>query len=159
MSPSTFKRGRRLLAPLLIVALLAAPGPDYRQIADKAAVDGPVHDGVEIQIDLPTGQHVRNFGAPVDNKGLCVFASMTMAGRWHNVRSLFDVIHRINEGGERCLVAPERVAQRMQVARMDGGQGRQHRVDALAHLQRGAGQQIEATSDAAVRGGSRRITG
>lgn len=74
-------------------------GPNYRQIADKAEVDGQTHDGVEIQIDLPTGQHVRNFGAPADGKGLCVFASMTMAARWHNVRQLSDIIHKINEGG------------------------------------------------------------
>lgn len=72
---------------------------DYVYGADSAVVDGPAHDGVELQIDLPTGQHVRNFGAPADGKGLCVFASMTMAGRWHNIRPLFDVIHKINEGG------------------------------------------------------------
>lgn len=72
---------------------------DFVRGAEGAVVDGPVHDGVEIQVDLPSGQHIRNFGAPADGKGLCVFASMTMAARWHNVRPLFDVIHKINEGG------------------------------------------------------------
>ncbi len=71
----------------------------HRIWAEPAVVGGPSHDGVELQIDLPAGQHVRNFGAPADGKGLCVFASMTMASRWHNVRPLFDVIHKINEGG------------------------------------------------------------
>jgi hypothetical protein len=71
----------------------------HRIWAEPAVVDGTSHDGVEIQIDLPSEQHIRNFGAPADGKGLCVFASMTMASRWHNVRSLFDVIHKINEGG------------------------------------------------------------
>lgn len=72
---------------------------DFVYGADGAVVDGNVHDGVEIQIDLPAKQHVKNFGAPSDNKGLCVFASMTMVARWHHVRELQDVIHKINEGG------------------------------------------------------------
>jgi len=72
---------------------------DFNEAKESAVVDGPIHDGVEIQIDLPNSQHVKNFGAPNDGKGLCVFASMTMAGRWHNVRQLFDVIRKLNEGG------------------------------------------------------------
>ena len=52
-----------------------------------------------LQIDLPATQHVKNFGAPADGKGLCVFASMTMAARWHHVRPLADIIHQVNEGG------------------------------------------------------------
>lgn len=72
---------------------------DFVYGADGAVVDGNVHNGVELQIDLPASQHVKNFGAPLDNKGLCVFASMTMAARWHNVRPLFDVIHKIDRGG------------------------------------------------------------
>jgi hypothetical protein len=71
----------------------------HRVFADPAVVGGPSHQGVELQIDLPSEQHIKNFRAPADGKGLCVFASMTMASRWHNVRSLFDVIHKINEGG------------------------------------------------------------
>src|SRR3954453_13356104 len=63
--------------------------------ADSAVVDGPVHDGVEIEVDLPTKQHIRNFAMPPgpSGKGLCVFASMTMAARWHHVRELSDVVH------------------------------------------------------------------
>ena len=91
----------RRLALLFILALPLISGAmrDYRAIADKAEVAGNSYNGVEVEIDLPASEHVRNFGAPADGKGLCVFASMTMAGRWHNVRALFDVIHRINEGG------------------------------------------------------------
>lgn len=67
--------------------------------AEGAVVDGPIHDGVEIQVDLPTSQHIRNIGAPRDGKGLCVFASLTMCSRWHNIRPLFDVMHKIPYGG------------------------------------------------------------
>jgi hypothetical protein len=63
-------------------------GPDYVAEADRAVVDGPMHDGEEVDIDLPSAQHVRNFGAPADGKGLCVFASITMAARWHHIRAL-----------------------------------------------------------------------
>src|SRR5690348_2830048 len=66
---------------------------------DNAKVNGPIHEGTELVVDLPTGQHVKNFGAPADGKGLCVFASMTMAARWHNVEALSDVIHKLNTGG------------------------------------------------------------
>lgn len=72
---------------------------DYRIIADSAQVDGQVHGGVEIQIDLPFAEHVKNFGAPKDGLGLCVFASMSMAARWHNVDALSDVIHKLDQGG------------------------------------------------------------
>jgi len=72
---------------------------DLRYHGDDAKVSGPERDGTEIDVDLPVSQHVKNFGAPGDGKGLCVFASMTMAARWHNVPPLSDIIHKINEGG------------------------------------------------------------
>lgn len=98
--PWTTSHKRRLaLLVLFILPCVGGGVRDYRVVADKAEVGGTSHGGVEIQIDLPGLQHVKNFGAPADGKGLCVFASMTMAGRWHNVRPLFDVIHRVNEGG------------------------------------------------------------
>ena len=72
---------------------------DFVRGADGAVVDGPSRNGVEIQIDLPASQHIKNFGAPDDGLGLCVFASMTMAARWHHVTELSDVIHKIKQGG------------------------------------------------------------
>jgi hypothetical protein len=81
---------------------------DFIEAKESAFVAGNVHDGVEIQIDLPNSQHVKNFGAPGDGKGLCVFASMTMCARWHNVRTLQDLLFwdakgkphsKVNEGG------------------------------------------------------------
>lgn len=62
-------------------------------------IDGPSHNGVEVSVDLPAAEHVKNFGAPKDGKGLCVFASMDMAARWHNMKDLIDVIHKVPEGG------------------------------------------------------------
>lgn len=67
--------------------------------AESAVVDGPTHDGVEVTIDLPKEQHVKNFGAPADGAGLCVFASMDMAARWHHMPELTDIIHKLKQGG------------------------------------------------------------
>lgn len=76
-----------------------APISASASLGDQATVDGESHEGTELTVDLPSSQHVRNFGAPADGKGLCVFASMTMDARWHNIPELSDIIHHINEGG------------------------------------------------------------
>ncbi len=74
-------------------------------------------------------------------------------GARHGDAGAQPVAHRIDEGRERRLVAaPERVAERMQFARIDRGERRQHGVDALAHGQRGAADEIERARDAAVGG-------
>jgi hypothetical protein len=86
------------LAAAFIVVFLFA-GRAHGQYYEAAAVNGPVHEGVEVDVDLPLSQHVKNFGAPADGQGLCVFASLDMAARWHNARQLVDVIHRVNQGG------------------------------------------------------------
>lgn len=72
---------------------------DYLQAADSATVDGNRHMGVELQVDLPFSQHVKNFGAPKDNMGLCVFATMDMDARWHNERRLIGIINKLDKGG------------------------------------------------------------
>jgi hypothetical protein len=84
---------------IAIALLLTGSRRDYRSESESAVVDGPVHAGIEIQVDLPADQHVRNFGAPKDGKGLCVFASMSMAARWHHVRALESIINQVQEGG------------------------------------------------------------
>lgn len=74
----------------------------YSAFAESAVVDGPIHNGVEIEIDLPAEQHVKNFGVPLGAKrpvGLCVFATLDMDARWHNVRELIGIIHKIKVGG------------------------------------------------------------
>jgi hypothetical protein len=64
-----------------------------------ADIGGSTYNGTEVTIDLPPGQHVKNFGAPKDGSGLCVFASMDMAARWHHITELVDIIHKIPNGG------------------------------------------------------------
>ena len=86
---------RKLLVSILSTIFFVSAVPGDR----NAVVDGNTHNGVEIQIDLPESQHVRNFGAPRDGKGLCVFATMDMIARWHNIRPLFDVINKVESGG------------------------------------------------------------
>jgi hypothetical protein len=95
-SEVTDMRKRLLIQAAIFLVSAVCSGQGYY---DKATVNGPVHDGVEIAVDLPIEQHVKNFGAPKDGKGLCVFASMSMGARWHNVEVLSDIIHKIMEGG------------------------------------------------------------
>jgi hypothetical protein len=87
------RRLRSIFLLFLLVPPLAAQGPG------RAVVDGPTHDSTEVECDLPPEQHVKNFGAPADGKGLCVFASMSMLARWHHQLALSDVIHKVQEGG------------------------------------------------------------
>ena len=91
---------RRLIGLVLALLLLVAvPAGSKTGERTAAVVDGPIHDGVEVQIDLPESQHVRNFAAPRDGLGLCVFATLTMQARWHNLEPLFDAIKTVEYGG------------------------------------------------------------
>jgi hypothetical protein len=81
----------------LVCLLIVSPA--IAQEVGRAVVDGPTHDGVEVTADLPKEEHVKNFGAPSDGKGLCVFASMDMLARWHHIAPLIDIVHKVNEGG------------------------------------------------------------
>lgn len=93
---------------LLVCLVLCSPySIAQKNGSEPAIVDGPVHDGVEIIVDLPGDQHVKNFGAPSDGAGLCVFASMDMAARWHHMPELIDIIHKLKQGGG----WPEKVAK------------------------------------------------
>lgn len=83
---------------VLVLTLQGSAGAD-RAGQEPAVIDGPTHDGEEVAIDFPQSQRVKNFGAPRDGLGLCVFASLTMAARWHGVGELDDLIHRVQEGG------------------------------------------------------------
>jgi hypothetical protein len=87
-----------LACSLLLLPALAAA---------QAVVNSNLHDGIEVGVDLPMSQHVRNFGAPADKKGLCVFATLDMAARWQNVRPLIGIIHKLQQGGG----WPEKVEQ------------------------------------------------
>src|SRR4051812_8494787 len=60
------------------------------------------------------------------------------------------VAHRVDEGRKRILVAPERIAECMQRARIDRGKRAEQRVDPLAYLQGAAAEQVERARDAAV---------
>lgn len=81
-------------AIVIHVALLSPPAK-----AQKSDVGGETHEGVAIQVDLPHDQHVHNFAVGFPPAGLCVYASLDMAARWHNVPGLVDVIHKIPRGG------------------------------------------------------------
>lgn len=88
MLSTTFKASRPLRLILAFSVMCLGFRPDYTAEAERAAVDGAVHEGEEVDVDLPFSEHVRNFGASEDQKGLCVFASLTMAARWHHVATL-----------------------------------------------------------------------
>lgn len=88
-----------LAAACLFTGLAASNAELTRIYGDSATVDGNVHGGVEVQIDLPKSQHVHNVAAPKDGLGNCVWASGDMCARWHNVRELIDLVHKVEYGG------------------------------------------------------------
>jgi hypothetical protein len=95
---------RRELFCLLLVARLIALPTDGCAFAGSAVLDGPVHDGSVVVVDLPESQRVKNFGVPRTappklQKGLCVFATLDMCARWQNVTPLIGIIEKIPEGG------------------------------------------------------------
>lgn len=51
-----------------------------------AVVDGSIHNGKELECDLPLRMHLKNKGGS-DGAGLCVFASINMAAEWQNVNA------------------------------------------------------------------------
>ena len=89
---------RKLLA-IFLVARMIALLLDGCAFAGSAVVDGPTHNGATVAVDLPDSQRVKNFGAPADKKGLCVFATLDMCARYQNVRPLIGIIGRLQEGG------------------------------------------------------------
>ncbi len=104
--------------------LFLCAGICVAQPPEHAVVDGPVHDGVAVVIDLPVTQHVKNFGAPKDGLGLCVFASMDMAARWHACTELVDVIHRVPAGGgwpEKVTKVLKEIAPERRYVQYEGG--------------------------------------
>jgi hypothetical protein len=63
--------------------------------------NGPSYQGKEVQIDLPTDFHLKNVGGS-DGLGLCVFASMSNSGKWHNepiAEAIFQWMRRYPGGG------------------------------------------------------------
>lgn len=101
MNMGTRKVRLAILAFVLCLVNLGGslPANHYRVIADKAVVDGAIHDGVEAQIDLPPSQHIKNFGWPAPSgPGCCVFVSITMDARWHNARELMTLAYRDKDG-------------------------------------------------------------
>jgi hypothetical protein len=83
-----------------VASLLVSLSSIWAQTGGRSEVaTGPVYNGVEVAIDLPVREHVRNFGAPKDGQGLCVFASLTMAARWSGTEELYNLIHQVPYGG------------------------------------------------------------
>lgn len=83
---------RRPLLNALAFAMLAlglCPTDPLRAGSDEIA-NGPIHEGVEVAIDLPDEDAQQNTGG-TDGAGLCVFASLQMAARWQNVHQLADL--------------------------------------------------------------------
>lgn len=66
------------------------PGPCPREdLVGKPVVDGPSHDGKEVQCDLPVDLRQHNVGGR-DGAGLCVFTSIMHSARYQNERRLWN---------------------------------------------------------------------
>lgn len=68
------------LAALLAVFCVAGAVIAQRG-GGQSVVDGPIHDGHELTVDLPAAQQFKNIGSKIDGAGMCVFTSIEMAAR------------------------------------------------------------------------------
>jgi hypothetical protein len=74
-----------MLAVFLVARMIVLP-LDGLAFAGSTMIDGPVRNGSTVAVDLPDSQRVRDFGAPADRKGLCVFTTLDMCARYQNAR-------------------------------------------------------------------------
>jgi hypothetical protein len=108
-SEDFFMRHLRFL--LFVLVFQASSGRvalcDPSQVGGRTSPDG----SEQIMIDLPGSEQLKNTGGR-DGAGLCVFTSITHAGRWANETSLFDFQQKMKseQGGG----WPEKVDQMMQ---------------------------------------------
>lgn len=65
--------------PLAAMAVMVIPTLLFCQ---SSTVDGPIHQGQELTVDLPHAEHMRNIGSRRDGAGMCVMSSIEMAARW-----------------------------------------------------------------------------
>lgn len=65
----------------LFVLLAAGPLALSQMATDSSVVDGPVHDGQEVTVDLAPQEQFKNIGSRLDGAGMCVFSSIEMAAK------------------------------------------------------------------------------
>lgn len=70
----------KLICSLIVVIILLIYAP---HASAKIEANGPVLNGQPIDVELPQRFHLKNRGGS-DGSGLCVFASLSHAGVWHN---------------------------------------------------------------------------
>lgn len=81
---------------------------DCRARGGKGLVhDGPVHDGQEVQIDLPADILKRNIASK--GVGCCVFRSINYCGLWQNVPQVIDLPEKMVQAGIEGGGWPEKV--------------------------------------------------
>jgi hypothetical protein len=71
---------RKFYAIVAILALLCVATTESNA---EFVASGNTHQGKEVMIDLPLDLHIRNVGGS-DGLGLCVFASLSHAGKWQS---------------------------------------------------------------------------
>lgn len=89
-------RCRKRVLTLLVAGLVLRPA-----LAGPGVQNGAVHDGQEVDCDLPPVLRVRNT-VGINGMGLCVWASWQMAANYQNCRELsgmFDAMRRRPGGG------------------------------------------------------------
>lgn len=96
---------RKILACLLLCSLCVPARAAFSH-------DGPVHDGHEVQIDLPAEILKHNIASR--GLGCCVFRSLDYCGLWQNVPELRDLPEQMVKAGIAGGGWPEKVDQIMQ---------------------------------------------
>lgn len=82
---------RALFGLILAVALLR----DAEVGAGSAIKNGSVHDGIEVDVDIPRMLRQRNAASRIPPfLGLCVWASVQMLANYHNCTPLRDIFEK-----------------------------------------------------------------
>ena len=87
---------------LAILAVILLAGVTIGQSGKSSVVDGPIHDGQEITVDLPAQEQFKNIGSKLDGAGMCVFTSIEMAARaqgLEQMRGYRDWWASVSKGG------------------------------------------------------------
>ncbi len=77
---------RHLLASLVLVFAFAPHAETQKK--GTSWVNSTVHEGLELTVDLPEGEHIKNIGSFKDGAGMCVMSSIEMAARWQGLDQL-----------------------------------------------------------------------
>ncbi len=88
---------KRLIALLISLSLSTAGLAQSSDGIPWEVAGGPVHEGDEVQIDMPEEYRFKN--TETRGKGNCVWTSVKHAAYWQQIPELYPIISWLDEGG------------------------------------------------------------